>query len=137
LEEKMRFHTSGQFVAGQVDVDPLTGPENILSGHILSLPEADFSKPATALWLALAGTGSEALTLTLYFLLDETDYKLSRSKYISADHRWFQFASGVVVTNGTLQTVTSGIPAGGVIYARRTTDSITGGQTRNLLVSWV
>ncbi len=101
------------------------------------MPEADFSNPATALWLALAGTGSESVTLSLYFLLDETDFKLPRTKYINSDHRWFQFATGVVVTNGTLQQVTSGIPAGGVVYARRTADSITGGQTRNLLTAWV
>lgn len=133
----MRFQSSGKFEQGVADVDPTASPGTILPGHILALPEGSFGDPAAALWLALLGVSTENLTLSLYFLIDETAKVDPASKFISASNRWFQFASGVVVTNGTLQTVTANIPAGGIVYARRTADTITAGQTRNLVAAWV
>jgi len=135
----MRFQTSGQFTQGQADVDPVAAPENILPAHVLPLPEAEFNSPATALWLALLGAGAETVTLDLYFLIDETDRKASSERFIDAGHRWFQFATGVVVTNGTLQQVAAGagVPPGGVVYARRTADTIGAGETRPLTVAWI
>lgn len=133
----MRFQSSGQFEQGVSDVNPVATPATILPGHVLPLPEGSFGDPASALWLALLGVSAESLTLSLYFLIDETEYADPASKFISASHRWLEFATGVVVTNGTLQTVSANIPAGGVVYARRTADTITAAQTRNLVAAWV
>lgn len=130
----MRFQASGKFEEGGSDYDPISAPESILAEHILTLP--DKSEKPTALYLALAGTSTETVTLSLYFLLDETDALGNVTKYIDANHRWFQFATGIVVTNGTLQTVTSSLPGGGVVYARMTAETITAGQTRTLLSAW-
>jgi len=135
----MRFQSSGQFEQGVADVDPVAAPQSILAAHVLGLPEAELNAPASALWLALAGAGVETVTLDLYFLIDETDVKNDVSRFIDSGHRWFQFATGVVVTNGTLQTVAAGagVPAGGVVYARRTGDTIAASQTRPLLAAWI
>lgn len=130
----MRFQASGKFEEGTTGVDPVTGPENISTDHVFVLPDKP-EKP-TALYLALAGASTETVTLTLYFLLDETGVGADSSKYVDADHRWFQFATGIVVTNGTLQTVTADLPGGGVVYARMTAETITASQTRTLLAAW-
>lgn len=135
----MRFQTSGKFEQGVADVDPVTLPGSLLQGHIFVLPETLPGVNAPDLWIALIGSGSETVTLTLYFLIDETSpYNTDVTRYINSNHKWFQFASGVVVTNGTLQIVSAGagVPSGGVVYARRTADTITAGQTRTLVAAW-
>lgn len=137
----MRFHGSGSYEQGVADVDPVAAPATILLDHFIdpkytvgrnqSMPE-EFS----TLYLVLLGTGAETLTLDLYFLIENLNMDAKPSEYQIAATRWLQFATGVIVTNGTLQTVTSGLPRGGTIYGRRTADAITAGQTRKLLVAW-
>lgn len=131
----MEFHATGSFEEGVSDVDPVAAPATVLSDHILWPRRGAPRDPAT-LYLALLGTAAETVTLTLYLLIENGRPDAKRSDYINADARWFQFATGQVVTNGTLLKITSGIPAGGVIYARRTADTITGGQTRKLTMAW-
>jgi len=130
----MRFDGSGKYEQGVADVDPVATPGTILQDHIFNLP--DRPEDTEALYLALVGTGGETLTLDLYFLLDETNAGDPVSRFIDSSHRWFQFATGIVVTNGTLQKITASLPGGGVIYGRRTADTITAGQTRVLKSAW-
>ena len=133
----MRFQSSGKFTEGVADVDPVSAPATLKPEHILPLAEGSMGDTPDALWLALLGTASETVTLDLYTLIDETDRADSVARFIDANHRWFRFATGVVVTNGTIQKVTADIPAGGVVYARRTADAITASQTRVLAAAWV
>lgn len=134
----MRFQGSAKMHHGETDYDPITNPGDILPQHILTLPEAPESgSPASALWLALVGVLAETVTVSLYFLIDETDKGADASKYISSSNRWFLFASDIQVDNGILKTVQLGIPPGGVVYARRTLDTIAAGQTRTLVAAWV
>lgn len=130
----MRFQATGKYEQGVSDVDPVTNPDTILSEHLFTLP--DRPDDPTALYLALEGTSTETVTLTLYFLLDKTPIEGTNAKYINAANRWFQFASGIVVTNGTIQKVTADLPGGGVVYARRTADTITASQIRPLHLCW-
>lgn len=131
----MEFHATGSFEQGVSDVDPVAAPATVLSEHIL-WPRRDAPKDPTTLYLALLGTGSETVTLTLYLLIENGKPDATKADYIASGTRWFQFATGQVVTNGTILKITSGIPAGGVIYARRTADAITAGQTRKLVMAW-
>lgn len=132
----MRFQASGNFLAGQADVDPVAAPATILVGHMMA-PKRSVTKEPASLDIILLGTGGETLTLDLYFLVEDKDIPATIGDYVSSASRWFQFATGQVVTNGTLLKVTAGLPAGGVMYARRTADTITGGQTRPLYMAWV
>jgi hypothetical protein len=131
----MRFEAGGKYTQGVTDPDPVTAPESILEEHILVFGE-DAREDPDKIILALLGTSTESVTLDLYTLIEDRG-GLDTDKYIGSDKRWFKFATGVVVTNGTLAEVTSGLPAGGVVYARRTADTITSTQTRNLLARWV
>jgi len=131
----MDFHATAKFEQGVSDIDPVAAPQTALPGHFL-WPTRSAPKDPTALYIALLGASTETVTLTLYFLIESLGIDASVDDYISTTARWFQFATGQVVTNGTLLTVSSGIPAGGVIYARRTADTITASQTRALVSAW-
>jgi len=131
----MLFHATGVYEQGVSDPDPETAPQNVLVNHIL-MPKRDAPRNPTTLYLALLGTGGETVTLDLHLLIESGRPDAKRADYINADARWFKFATSEVVTNGTLAKVTSGIPAGGIIYARRTSDTITAGQTRSLVMAW-
>lgn len=133
----MKFQTSGKYTEGVADIDPIAAPQNVKPEHVLALPEGKVGRIPDALWLALLGASTETVTLDLYFLVDETDKAVGPERFVSANNRWFQFATGVVVTNGTLQKITADLPAGGVVYARRTADTITASQVRSLAAAWV
>ncbi|HUX79064.1 MAG TPA: hypothetical protein VMW10_04870 [Alphaproteobacteria bacterium] len=139
----MKFDMAGKFEQGVADVDPVSAPATIEQEHILvpkvapAMERISIPKDPSELWLLLVGTGVETLTLTLYFLLEDMGHVASRVEYVDAAHRWYQFATGIVVINGTIQKVSSGLPAGGVIYARRTADTIGAGEVRPLLCSWI
>jgi len=132
----MRFQMSTQFEEGVADVDPVAAPQNILTEH-MGTPDKYAPEDPDALFLALLGTAAETVTLDLYLLIESKEPAAQPSEYVEAGTRWFRFATGIVVTNGTLQKVEADLPAGGIVYARRTADSITAGQTRSLLMSWV
>lgn len=131
----MRFHATAKFEQGVADIDPVAAPATILTTHVL-WPEKTAPKDPATLYLALLGTGSETVTLDLYLLVENGKAGTKISDYVTTTARWFQFATGQVITNGTLTKITSGIPAGGVIYARRTADAITTAQTRPLVMAW-
>lgn len=131
----MQFHATAKFTQGVADVDPVAAPATILEEHFL-IPDSAAPKDPSALYIALLGASTETVTLSLYFLIENglmgqtfDDYKVSTA-------RWFPFATGQVITNGTLTKITSGLPAGGIIYARRTADAITASQTRALQIAW-
>lgn len=134
----MRFQTAAQITQGVADVDPIANPDQILLDHLMQ-----FKAPTTVnpdkLMLALVGIGAEAVTLTLYFLIEDSDALATVSaEYLqNAARRWLQFDTALTVTNGTIQVATTGLPAGGVIYARVTADTIGASQTRSLLAAWV
>lgn len=133
----MRFLDSATIVEGVADVDPVATPESIDRDHVMAFTKNRKMDP-TALFLALMGTGAETVTVDLYLMVEDFGAtETEPNKYIGASKRWLQFATGIVVTNGTLQTVTSGLPAGGVVYVRVTGETLGGGQTRQLLASWV
>ena len=132
----MRLQSFGTFGQGVADVDPVAAPLTILTNHFYSFKNSVTRVP-TKLILALLGASTETLTVTLYALAEHLDAEATPDSYVLADTRWYQFATGVVVTNGALQTVTSGLPAGGTVYARRTADTIGSGLTRQLALSWM
>lgn len=132
----MRLQSFGTFEQGVADVDPVAAPLTILTNHFYSFKKT-ITRVPTKLILALLGSGSETLTVSLYALAEHLDEEALPSNYVAAATRWYSFATGVVVTNGALQTVTSGLPAGGTIYARRTADTIGTGLTRQLALSWM
>lgn len=131
----MRFDGAGSFLAGQTDVDPQTNPDTILAGHFL-VPKSHAVKNPAALHLVLIGTGSETLTVSLYYLVEDKGLDAKSSDYIATGVRWIPFVTGEVITNNVQTIITSDLPAGGIIYARRTADTIAGGQTRKLLFAW-
>lgn len=131
----MRFHGAGSFLAAAVDVDPVAAPETILTNHFMS-PKSHATKIPTALHLALLGTGAETLTLDLYYLVADQDDGKKALDYKIAATRWIKFDTGVVVTNAVQSRMVDDLPAGGIIYARRTADTLTGGQTRQLMFAW-
>jgi len=133
----MRFQASGQFLAGQTDVDPAAAPNTILLPHLLvPRPRREEINAPSVLKLALLGTGAETLTVSLYGLVEDVDRPQSRADLKAAGIRWTVFATGVVVTNGAYTNVTSDLPIGGILYARRTADTITALQTRALHMAW-
>jgi len=132
----MRFQMSTQFEQGVTDVDPAATPQSILLEH-MGTPDKYAPEDPDALFLALLGATTETVTLDLYFLVESKEPAAEPHEYQEAGSRWFQFATGIVVTNGTLQKVEADLPAGGIVYARRTADSIAAGETRPLLMSWV
>ena len=131
----MEFHATAKFEQGVSDVDPVAAPATILEDHFL-LPDSKAPKDPSALYIALLGASTETVTLDLYFLIENGKHSQKYSDYKNADARWFAFATSQVVTNGTLLKITTGLPAGGIIYARRTADTITAGQTRALQIAW-
>jgi hypothetical protein len=135
-EKQMKMQAYGSYEQGVADVDPVAAPATILSGHYFNF-QRKVTKSPTKLILQLLGTGAETLTVTLYALAENLDEEAKFADYATADARWYQFAAGVVVTNGALQTVTSGLPAGGTVYARRTADTIGAAETRKLALAWM
>lgn len=139
----MKFELSGKYTQGASDVDPSASPATILQEHILvpkvepAMERTSIPRDPSELWLLLVGSAAETVTLSLYFLLEDMGRVASRVEYIDANHKWFSFATGIVVTNGVIQKVASGLPAGGVIYGRATADTIGAGQTRSLVGSWM
>lgn len=131
----MRFQASGQYTQGVADVDPVAAPTTLIAGHML-IPNYEKENP-TALWLILDGAAGETLTLSLYYVIEDRFPVGTAATYTTSSSKWFQFATGQVVTVGNPLQITSGIPNGGIIYGRRTADTITSAQTRNLLMAWV
>jgi hypothetical protein len=132
----MRLQSFGTFTQGVADVDPVAAPTTILTNHFFSFKN-HITRVPTKLILALLGISTETLTVTLYTLAEHLDEGVAPSSYVDAATRWYSFASGIVVTNGTLQTVTSGLPAGGTVYASMTDNTIGTGLTRQLAMSWM
>ena len=132
----MNFHATAKFEQGVADVDPVAAPATVLSTHML-LPDRSAPSDPDRLYLSLLGTGSETVTVDLYFLYEDGKPDAKKADYITTTARWYRFATGVVITNGELLTLSANIPPGGIIYARRTADSITAGQTRTLGVAWL
>lgn len=132
----MRMQSYGSYEQGVSDVDPVAAPATILEGHYFKFPR-HVTKTPTKLILQLLGASTETVTLTLYALNENLDEEAGFSDYATTDGRWYQFATGIVVTNGALQTITSGLPAGGTIYARRTADTISAAETRKLALAWM
>ena len=137
----MRFHGSGSFEEGVSDVDPVAAPATILTNHLLAPRYSpknvlDSGLSPANLYLLLDGATAETLTLTLYFLVEDKDYNTPATEYKNTSAIWVPFATGEVITVGTLTKVSTGIPAGGIVYARRTADTIAGGETRKLLFAW-
>ncbi len=130
----MRFQASGSYLAAEADVDPVTTPQSILEKHLLKFERSAREDP-DKLQLALLGTSTEDVTLDLYTLVEDR-LAIDSDRYISSTKRWIRFATGTIVTNGSITEVTTALPAGGVVYARRTADTITGGQTRVLVARW-
>lgn len=132
----MRFTGSARFTQGVADVDPVAVPATILPQHVC--PMEDGVGPSTLL-LMLAGAAAETVTVSIYALVEDYDEGADpATKFVGAGKRWFQIASGIVLTNNVLVEVTpSPIPTGGTIYLRRTADTITAGQTRPVIAQWV
>lgn len=130
----MRFQTSGQYLAGAADVDPEAVPGTILGSHVF--PLAEHPNPAR-LGLLLLGVALETLTLDLYFLVDETDPVQGPARFVLASNIWVPFATGVVLVANTPEFVGTDLPAGGVIYGRRTADAIAPANTRKVLGAWL
>jgi len=131
----MRYQASGQYAQGVSDVDPVAAPATLLPGHFL-IPHTNTDNPA-ALWLILDGAAGETLTLSLYYVIEDRFPSGNAATYTTATAKWFQFATGQVITVGTPLAITTGLPNGGIIYGRRTADTIGAGLTRNLLMAWV
>jgi hypothetical protein len=131
----MLFHATAEYAQGVSDVDPVAAPATILSDHVL-WPKRNAPRDPTTLYLNLLGAGAETLTLSLYFLVESGKMDVTIGDYINTGTIWIPFATGQVITNGTLLKITSGIPAGGIIYGRRTADTITASQTRKLIMAW-
>jgi hypothetical protein len=75
--------------------------------------------------------------MTLYTLIEDFDITQNfNTEIVSAARRWFQFDTALEVTNGTLAIVTADLPAGGIIYARMTAETIAASQTRNMMAAW-
>lgn len=132
----MRFQATGTYIQGTADVDPVAAPETIQTNHFFGFGRHTTTSP-TKLILALAGTGSETVTVDVYTLLEHLDESAVPTDYKAVGTRWYQFATGQVVTNGALTVITSALPAGGSIYIRRTADAITSSQTRKLSAAWM
>jgi hypothetical protein len=132
----MRFQATGTYTQGTADVDPVAAPTTILTEHFFDFKKNVTTTP-TKLILDLAGASAETVTVSVYTLLEHLDESAKDTDYkASAATRWVAFATGQVITNGTLTVITSGLPAGGPIYIRRTADAITTGQTRKLSAAW-
>ncbi len=134
----MRFTSGGQFTDSEADIDPVAAPETALGGHILRFkddPTVVLETP-NVLSILLLGTGVETLTLDLYFLVESLDRvaQAKDSNVIATGQVWVQFATGQVVTNGTLLRITAGLPNRGLVYARRTADTLAA--PRQLLAAW-
>lgn len=131
----MRYDSAGRFLQGEADVDPISAPETVKEDHIL-VPRSWAMKDPSALHLLLAGASTETLTVDLYMLVESLGISETISSYITASTRWVRFAQGIVLTNGVPVVITENIPSGGIIYARRTADTITASQERTLYSSW-
>ncbi len=133
----MRFTSGGQFTNGLADVDPVATPETAQGDHILRFrldPDTVLVKP-DVLNILLLGTGGETLTLDLYLLVESLGrVQQTDANVIDAGTVWAQFATGEIVTNGTLTQVTAGLPNRGLVYARRTADTLAA--PRQLLAAW-
>jgi hypothetical protein len=132
----MRFQDTGAYIEGTADVDPVAAPATIQTDHFFSFGKS-VTKTPTKLILSLVGAGSETVTVDVYALYEHLDENATADDYKVAATRWYRFATGQVVTNGTLAVITSGLPAGGHLYIRRTADTITTGQTRKLSAAWM
>jgi hypothetical protein len=132
----MRFQATGTYIQGTADVDPVAAPATIQTNHFFSFKKNVTESPIKLI-LALAGAAGETVTVDIYTLLEHLDESALPADYAVSATRWFQFATGQVITNGALSVITSALPAGGSIYIRRTADAITAGQTRKLSVAWM
>jgi hypothetical protein len=132
----MRMQSYGSYAQGVADVDPVAAPATILPGHYFDF-QRTVTKTPTKLILQLLGETAETVTLTLYALNENLGEEATVTDYATTDARWYQFAAGIVVTNGALQAVSTGLPAGGTVYARATGDTIASGKTRKLALAWM
>lgn len=132
----MRFQANAKFTQGEVDVDPVAAPEDILDDHVLRFKD-DVHETKSALFLCLLGDGSEDATLDLYLLVEEKPALQQDAAALKVPTtRWIAFATGIVVPNGSLVLVDADLPPGGTVYARRTADSIGEGEARRLVACW-
>lgn len=131
----MEFHATAKITQGEADVDPTSAPETILEDHFLK-PKPGVTKDPSTLYLALLGAAGETVTVNLYFLIENGKSGQGYTEYKNTSSKWFEFLTAEVITVGTLTKITSGLPAGGIIYARVTGDTIGAGETRDLVIAW-
>jgi hypothetical protein len=131
----MEFHATAKITEGVADVDPVAAPETILNAHFMQ-PPISAPKDPTALYLALLGGAGETVTVDLYFLIENGKAGQNVADYKNTSAVWFKFVTAEVITVGTLTKITAGLPAGGIVYAAVTADTIGAGLTRDLVMAW-
>lgn len=117
----MKFDATIPIVNGSSDPDPLTSPGLVPDDKVVAInsqaPPTDRGV-TKGLLLALAGTGSEQVTLDI-FALDEATQDLPK-----ANRTYYRFATGVIVIHGRITEVTVGMPPGGRLYFRQTAETV-------------
>jgi len=131
----MKFHGNAKIEQGVVGVDPTSAPETIVEDCFVQ-PHPDITMDPDALYLALVGGAGETVTVNLHFLIENGKADQGFDDYKDSGSVWFEFVAGEVITVGTLTKITTGLPAGGIIYVEVTGDTIAAGETRDLRVAW-
>ena len=117
----MRFDATVPIANGVTDPDPLTTPASVPSARVVAVnsrANPEDRAVTKGLLLALAGTGTETVTLEIY-ALDEATEDLA-----VASRTYYLVATGQVVTHGQLLQVTTNVPPGGRFYFRQTAETV-------------
>lgn len=135
----MKLEAAAQYTAGIADGDPAAEPQALDPKHYLTLArrQGDADINGRRLLLVLDAPATEAVTLELWAVDDATIPNSNADSPNVQTYRWYLFASAVVVTGRTVTEVTAKVPPGGLVYGRRTADTIGATLTRTLKATCV
>jgi len=131
----MLFNGSATIIPGAATPDPVTSPGDVPESALLRLPKRNpqDDTPIYALWLALrTATPGDTVTVSLYALDESTlpaDGSAPTTPAQLAARRFYLLAggAGLVLTAGgplVLGGIAGAPPPAGVIYCRRTADTL-------------
>lgn len=126
----MRFDGSVTIINGVAAPDPIADPEDVPSALLVNLPERARSSAdqlCSRLLLALQAPAAESVTVELWALVEAPE-RPGRPQDITTapeDRIFLRFDVGLVLGGRELVEVTASVPVGGIVYVRRTADTLT------------
>jgi len=135
----MRFDAVLTFTNGAAMPDPVAAPATITFAQLADLRRIvqATAQPPRRILLALDAPAVEAVTVELWAMREPpaTIGIQDTHAVAPADRSFYRFASAVVCNGHDLVEVSTAIPNGGIVYVRRTADTLTVPRTMSIAVA--